>query len=122
LLIVAAIFHEFGHASALRYGGGRARGMGAGLYFVSPIFYTDVTDGYRLDRRARVRTDLGGIYFHAIIGLAVLALYLVLGREFLLLLVVLIDLTILDQFIPFVRLDGYWVLADLTGVPDFFTL
>src|SRR5213078_3131103 len=27
---------------------------------------------------------------------------------------------ILRQFIPFVRLDGYWLLADLTGVPDFF--
>jgi hypothetical protein len=26
------------------------------------------------------------------------------------------------QFIPFVRLDGYWMLADLTGIPDFLTL
>jgi len=33
----------------------------------------------------------------------------------------LIDLEIIHQFIPFMRLDGYWVLADLTGIPDFFS-
>src|SRR5262249_14038999 len=27
-VLLSAVFHEFGHASALRYGGGRARGMG----------------------------------------------------------------------------------------------
>jgi hypothetical protein len=38
-----------------------------------------------------------------------------------LLAVLLIDLEIVHQFIPFMRLDGYWVLADLTGIPDFFS-
>ena len=41
------------------------------------------------------------------------------GYEFLLVAVLLINFEILRQFIPFVRLDGYWVLADITGVPDF---
>ena len=40
--------------------------MGAGIYMVWPAFYTDVTDAYRLPRRARLRTDLGGIYFNAV--------------------------------------------------------
>ena len=33
----------------------------------------------------------------------------------------MIDLEVLRQFFPVVRLDGYWVLADLTGIPDFFS-
>lgn len=33
----------------------------------------------------------------------------------------LINLNIFYQCLPFVRLDGYWVLADLTGIPDFFS-
>src|SRR5205814_287206 len=41
LLILAGMFHEFGHASALRYGGGQVRGIGAGFYLMYPAFYTD---------------------------------------------------------------------------------
>src|SRR5439155_12705326 len=111
-LIAAAVFHEFGHASALRYGGGRAREMGMGLYIVFPTFYTNVTDGYRLGRRERLRTDLGGCYFHLLAALVVMGLYAATRQEFLLLVVVLIDVEVLRQFLPFVRLDGYWVLTD----------
>jgi outer membrane lipoprotein-sorting protein len=121
IVIVAAIFHEFGHASALRYGGGKVRGMGAGIYLIYPVFYTDVTDGYRLGRWARVRTDLGGVYFHLIFALGLIALSIVSGKEFLLFAVLLINLEMISQFLPFVRLDGYWMLADLTGIPDFFS-
>jgi putative peptide zinc metalloprotease protein len=82
-MVVSGVFHEFGHAAALRYGGGRARGMGVGLYLVYPTFYTDTTDAYRLGRWARVRTDLGGIYFHLIFALGLMGLYLVSEQELL---------------------------------------
>jgi putative peptide zinc metalloprotease protein len=121
IVLVSGVFHEFGHASALRYGGGQVRGMGVGIYIVYPAFYTDVTDSYRLGRWARVRTGLGGFYFHLIFTLGVIGLYLASGQEFLLFVVLLIDLNIIYQCLPFVRLDGYWVLADLTGIPDFFS-
>jgi putative peptide zinc metalloprotease protein len=121
LVFVSGIFHEFGHAAALRYGGGEVRGMGVGLYLVFPALYTDTTDSYRLGRWARVRTDLGGFYFHLIFALGIVALYLVTGWEFLLFAVLMISLDIVYQCMPFVRFDGYWALADLTGVPDFFS-
>jgi putative peptide zinc metalloprotease protein len=121
IMLLSGVFHEFGHASALRYGGGQVRGMGAGIYVVYPAFYTDVTDSYRLGRWARVRTGLGGFYFHLIFALGVVGLYLASGQEFLLFIVLLINLNIFYQCLPFVRLDGYWVLADLTGIPDFFS-
>jgi putative peptide zinc metalloprotease protein len=121
VILTAAVFHEFGHAAALRYGGGRARGMGMGVYLVFPAFYTDVTDSYRLGRWARVRTGLGGAYFHLLFALGLIGAAVAFGYEFLLIAVLLINLEIARQFIPFARLDGYWVLADLTGVPDFFS-
>jgi putative peptide zinc metalloprotease protein len=120
-IIVSAALHELGHATALHYAGGRAKSMGAGLYTVYPAFYTDVSDNYRLPRWSRVRTDLGGFYFNLLFGLGVMGLYLLTGQEFLLLIVVLINFEIIHQLLPFLRLDGYWVLADLTGVPDFFS-
>ena len=121
MTVLATIFHELGHAAALRHGGGRVRGIGVGLYLVYPTFYTDVTDAYRLGRWARLRTDLGGAYFHLIFGLLVIALYFLSGREVLLPVVLVITADVVYQFVPFVRADGYWALADLTGIPDLFS-
>jgi putative peptide zinc metalloprotease protein len=118
LYLLSGAMHELGHASALRYGGGRARAIGIGIYLIYPIYYTDTTDGYRLGRWGRVRTDLGGFYFHLVFALAVLGAYVGSGQEWLLLVVLLIDLDITRQLFPFVRLDGYWALTDLLGVPD----
>ncbi len=72
------------------------------------MFYTDVTDSYRLGRWARVRTGLGGIYFYLVFALGVMAIYLVSGQELMLLVVTLINLEIVRQFFPFIRLDGYY--------------
>ncbi|HZT98655.1 MAG TPA: hypothetical protein VFA10_03285 [Ktedonobacteraceae bacterium] len=121
IMLLASIFHEFGHASALRYGGGTVRGMGAGVYLFYPMFYTDVTDSYRLGRWARLRTDIGGFYFELIFALGALALYFITRQEFLLSIMVLTDLAVLSEVSPLVRFDGYWVLTDLTGIPDLFS-
>jgi len=121
-IFISAVFHEYGHASALRYGGGRARSMGFGLYLMYPAFYTDCTESYRLSRWARLRTDLGGIYFDLITALGLFALFLVTHQQLLLAAIVLLDLEIADQFNPIMRFDGYWALADLVGVPDFYAL
>src|ERR671937_565554 len=122
LAVASAAFHELGHASALRAAGGRARGMGVGVYFIWPVFYTDVTDSYRLGRWGRVVTDLGGFYFNLIFSLALLGAYVVTRNEALLAVVALVDFEIIHQTLPLGRLDGYWLLSDITGVPDFFTV
>ncbi len=118
IVVASAAFHEFGHAAALSYGGGRVRGMGAGIYTIYPVFFTDVTDNYRLKRWARVRTDLGGFHFNLVFAIGIVGLYLATGHAFLLLAVLAIALSIVQQAIPIVRLDGYWALADMTGIPD----
>jgi putative peptide zinc metalloprotease protein len=120
LMIVSAGFHEFGHAAAARYAGVRPGAMGVGLYLVWPVFYTDVTDAYRLGRRDRLRVDLGGLYFNAIFAVATLGAWAATSWDALLLLVPIQVAHMLRQLLPFVRFDGYHILADLTGVPDLF--
>src|SRR5918999_772598 len=117
-VVVATAFHELGHASACRYGGARPGVMGVGLYLVWPAFYCDVTDAYRLNRAGRLRTDLGGVYFNAIFALVAGAVFFVTGREAALLAVVLQHVIMLQQLLPLLRFDGYYVLTDLAGVPD----
>lgn len=121
LTLVAGAFHETGHATAARYGGATPGAMGAGVYLVWPVFYTDVTDSYRLSRRGRLRTDLGGVYFNVLFTLAAAGLYLATGFRPLLVYLVLAQVETLRQFLPFVRLDGYYVVSDLAGVPNLFT-
>jgi putative peptide zinc metalloprotease protein len=118
--IASAGFHELGHAAACRYGGAVPGGMGAGIYMVWPAFYTDVTDAYRLPRRDRLRVDLGGIYFNALIAVVTTGAYLVWHVDALLLLVALQFLMIVKNLSPVIRSDGYHVLADATGVPDLY--
>jgi putative peptide zinc metalloprotease protein len=121
LVIVSAAFHECGHATACAYGGARPGVMGAGLYIVWPAFYTDVTDAYRLGKAGRLRTDLGGVYFNTIFMLGTAGAYFATGYEPLLLIIPFQHLEILHQFLPFIRLDGYYIVSDLTGVPDMFS-
>jgi putative peptide zinc metalloprotease protein len=120
-IVLAAAFHEIGHGAGLRYGGGKVRQMGVGVYLVYPVFYTDITSSYSLGKGARLRADLGGFYFNVIFQLVALGLFAMTGQEFFLVVVMLLDIEILYQMLPFVRMDGYWILADLTGIPDFFT-
>src|SRR5436190_12725840 len=120
LVVLSAAFHECGHATGCAYGGARPGVMGAGLYIVWPAFYTDVTDAYRLGKGGRLRTDLGGVYFNVVFMLVVLGAYASTGYEPLLLIIPFMHLEILHQFLPFIRLDGYYIISDLTGVPDMF--
>jgi putative peptide zinc metalloprotease protein len=117
----AGLIHELGHATACKYGGAEPGAIGVGLYIVFPAFYTDVTESYRLDRVGRVRTDLGGLYFHAWCVIVLALAYLQTGEGVLLLSGLVMQIQMLQQLIPVVRFDGYYVLADLAGVPDLFS-
>src|SRR3954447_20221288 len=87
ITLVSAGFHEFGHAAAARYGGATPGAMGTGLYLIWPAFYTDVTDSYRLGRGGRLRTDLGGLYFNALLSVGIFGLWWLTGWDALLLVI-----------------------------------
>jgi putative peptide zinc metalloprotease protein len=120
LVVLSAAFHEIGHAAACRYGGARPGVMGGGLYLVWPAFYTEVSDSYRLDRRGRLRVDLGGLYFSAVFAVGTAGLWRLTGADALLLVIAVQLLQMVRQLAPFIRADGYHLVADLVGVPDLF--
>lgn len=120
LTLLSTLFHECGHAAACRYGGARPGVIGMGVYVVWPAFFTNVTDAYRLGRAGRVRTDLGGVYFNAIFSVGLAAVYLATGYQPLLAAVLLVHVEMVQQLLPSLRFDGYFILADLIGVPDLF--
>jgi putative peptide zinc metalloprotease protein len=120
LTVLAGAFHELGHATATRYGGAEPGVIGAGVYLVWPVFYNDLNDSYRLSRGGRLRADLGGVYFNVVFILGLMAAHALTGSGLLLLAALLQHVVIVQQFLPFVRLDGYYIVSDLAGVPDLF--
>jgi putative peptide zinc metalloprotease protein len=120
ILLLCALVHELGHAAACAYGGAKPGVVGVGIYLVFPAFYTNVTDAYRLDRGGRLRTDLGGLYLNVWCLLVLNSFALANGGGLLVLVVLLLHFEMLQQLIPIVRFDGYFVLADIAGVPDLF--
>jgi putative peptide zinc metalloprotease protein len=120
LLGLSLLFHECGHAAACRYGGARPGVIGMGIYVVWPALYTNVTDVYRLGRAGRLRTDLGGIYFNMIFIVGLSTAYLATDYAPLFVALILVHVEIFQQLLPTLRLDGYFILADVAGVPDLF--
>jgi putative peptide zinc metalloprotease protein len=120
LTLLSAAFHEVGHASACRYGKVRPGVMGCGIYVVWPAFYTDVTNSYRLGRAGRLRTDLGGVYFNGLFILALTGIYAQAPTPVLLAAILLINLEMVQQLLPTLRFDGYYIMSDLVGIPDLF--
>jgi putative peptide zinc metalloprotease protein len=121
MALASAVFHECGHVSACRYGGARPGKMGIGLYLLWPAFYSTVTDSYRLSRAGRLRTDLGGVYFNAVFIGGMDIAYLNTSSPWLLMAIIVLHIETATQFLPMIRLDGYYILSDLVGVPDLFS-
>jgi putative peptide zinc metalloprotease protein len=94
--------------------------MGCGIYLVWPAFYTDVTNSYRLGRAGRIRTDLGGVYFNGLFVIGLVLVYLRTGSPVLLVAVLATNMEIVQQLLPTLRFDGYYIVADLVGIPDLF--
>ncbi|MEU8798672.1 hypothetical protein [Spirillospora sp. NPDC048819] len=118
--MLSCAFHEVGHAAACRYGGVRPGVMGCGIYLVWPAFYTDITESYRLGRAGRLRTDLAGVYFNAIFVAGLILLYLWTGFDPLLVAVLFVNFEMIQQLLPTLRFDGYYIMSDLIGIPDLF--
>lgn len=115
------LLHELGHLAACRRWRCPHGPLGFGLYFFNPVFYVNVTSAWRLNRRQRAVLDLGGVYVQLafVSGLAVF--YWLLHDNTFLLALLLTDMLVLGNFEPFMKLDGYWLLSDLTGVPNLHT-
>jgi putative peptide zinc metalloprotease protein len=116
LSLLGAFIHEMGHASALVSFGCKKTEIGFGMYIYYPVLYTDVSEAWRLPRHQRALIDIGGVYFQSVFQLLMLGLYLTNGSALLLYFFLFSDLIMFRTMNPFLRMDGYWLVADLFGI------
>ncbi|HSE18646.1 MAG TPA: hypothetical protein VLB46_16440 [Pyrinomonadaceae bacterium] len=116
LSLLGAFVHETGHASALVSNGCTQTEIGFGLYIYYPVLYTDVSEAWKLSRRRRALIDIGGVYFQSVFQLLLLGLFLINGSSVLIYFYLFNDLIMFRTMNPFLRMDGYWLVADLFGI------
>lgn len=116
LVLLSIIFHELGHAAACHRGGAKPELIGVGLSGIFPVFYTNVSDIWSRGKWARIRVDIGGIYFQ-ILYAATLTI-LVPWHPEALTAISLILLLAAFSCLPYFKFDGYWLLGDFLGLDD----
>jgi putative peptide zinc metalloprotease protein len=130
LITLALVFpvmkalHEMGHAVAVKAGGGAVHEMGVMFLVLLPIPYVDATAAGAFRSRWR-RAGVGAAGMLVETFVAALALYLWLAVEpgevravaYAVMVVAGLS-TVLFNGNPLLRYDGYYILADLLGIPN----
>ncbi|WP_447787838.1 biotin/lipoyl-binding protein [Pseudomonas farris] len=123
-LFCAKLCHEFGHAFMAKRAGCRVQSMGVAFMVLLPMFYTDVSDAWRVnDRRARLLIGVGGVLAELVLACIALLAWSLLpdgpGRTaaFMLASATWIT-TLVINLNPFMRFDGYFLLSDFWEVDN----
>src|SRR5271156_4767781 len=123
MFVVAA--HEYAHAHACKHYGARVPAMGFALIFLTPAFYTDTTEGVvKATRYQRLIISLAGIWIELIICAIATPIWwgtppdtAVHDCAYFLMLLTGIT-SILVNWNPLMKLDGYHMLCEILGIAD----
>jgi putative peptide zinc metalloprotease protein len=114
--------HELGHALVLVHYGRRVKSAGFMIFFGSPAFFVESSDGLMMDRGRRIAQAFAGPYAEMILaGTASIVALAFPGSSAA---SVLYKFALLNYFVlflnlvPLLELDGYWILSDFIQVPD----
>ena len=123
-LIFIKTLHEMGHAYMAHRYGVRVNTMGVAFLVMLPVLYTDVTDAWSLkSRKEKLMIDGAGLFVELAIAALATFLWVFLPDGPLRSAAFLLATTswVLSVFInlnPFMRFDGYYILADAWGIPN----
>ncbi|SLM45872.1 conserved membrane hypothetical protein [Nitrospira sp. ND1] len=124
VLCVVKVVHELGHAYTATRFGCRVPTIGVALMVMMPVLYSDISDAYRLSSR-RKRLWIAGAGVVAELGLAAVATlvwgFLPDGAIRSVVFVAATTSWVMSLAVnlnPFMRFDGYYLLADGLGIPN----
>lgn len=121
---ILKLMHEFGHACATKYWGGEVHEMGVMLLVLMPVPYVDATASATF-RETRRRAFVGAAGMVVELFIAAIAMLLWLDAQPGIVRTVLYNViliagvsTVVFNANPLLRYDGYYILSDLTQIPN----
>ncbi|NWG14904.1 MAG: efflux RND transporter periplasmic adaptor subunit [Acidobacteria bacterium] len=123
VILAVMTIHEFAHGLTLKHFGGKVEEMGFMLLYFIPAFYCNVSDAWMLPKRQRILVTLAGGYAQLCVwAWATVAWRLLAPETFLSSLfavtIAFSGVQTLFNFMPLIRLDGYYLLSDWLEVPN----
>jgi putative peptide zinc metalloprotease protein len=123
LVFAVVVVHEFAHAYTSKHFGGRVTAMGFALVYLTPAFYTDTTEAeVTTTRSERLLVTLAGVWSELMI--CAVATFIWWGTPpntalhnsayFLMMLTGIVS--VLLNWNPLMKLDGYYLLCGFTGI------
>jgi putative peptide zinc metalloprotease protein len=125
ITLVLAAIHETAHGVTCRHFGGRVATMGFALVYLTPAFYTDTTEGVVLCTPfERVLITVAGVWSELYLCAAATVLWwgtppATPVHDFAYVMMLMTGIaTLLLNWNPLMKLDGYYILCDVLGVLD----
>jgi putative peptide zinc metalloprotease protein len=123
-IFLVVVLHEFAHALTCKHFGGEVHEMGFLLLYLQPCFYCNVSDTYLFKEKSkRLWVTFAGAYCQIIVWAAATLLWRITALDtglnsFLFVVVVTSGVTVLFNFNPLIKLDGYYLLTDHLEIPN----
>lgn len=120
-LITSIIIHEFAHGVTCKLLGGKVGKMGFILILFTPAFYCDIS-GVRLieNKWKKVLASFAGIYTNIFLLSISSVMYYFTGKYFFSCFALMQLGFIISNLIPFIKLDGYWILSFITEITNLY--
>ncbi|MDQ7089772.1 MAG: HlyD family efflux transporter periplasmic adaptor subunit [Methylococcales bacterium] len=121
---VIKLLHELGHAYTAKKMGCKVPIIGVAFLVAWPVLYTDTSDAWKLNsRRKRMNIGIAGVAVE--LGVAIICLFCwslaaegMLKSVFFLLATTTWIMSILVNFNPLMRFDGYYLMSDWLRLPN----
>ncbi|MCR4943511.1 MAG: M50 family metallopeptidase [Clostridium sp.] len=126
-MLLTVMLHELGHAFVCKKYGGKVSKMGLVLFFLLPCLFCDVSDIYLMKKKKeKVFVSIAGLYVNSMLATLSLLVYFIIGSDtnissYLLLYYISNMGFIVYNLIPFVKLDGYWLLSACININNLLT-
>ncbi|MEK6706360.1 MAG: hypothetical protein AABZ06_11280 [Bdellovibrionota bacterium] len=117
--------HELGHGLTCKYYGGEVHELGLLLLFFQPCFYANVNDAWLFDKKwKQVMVTVAGAFIELWVG-SIFALIWVMTNPLTFIntlsfqvVTICTASTVLANFNPLIKLDGYYLLSDFLELPN----
>jgi putative peptide zinc metalloprotease protein len=123
-ILICGFVHEMSHAAVAKSYGAHVPSIGIMLFYLHPAFFADVSGISLLkSHRARINVLLAGIMANNLLITAAFGIYSLVYKHassvYLLYFVALNAVLMLVNLTPFIEYDGYYILLELFGEPNY---
>ena len=123
-IFLVIVLHEFAHGLTCKYFGGEVHEMGFLLLYLQPCFFCNVSDAYLFKEKSKkLWVTFAGAYCQIFVWAVATFLWRITALDtglnsFLFVVVITSGVTVLFNFNPLIKLDGYYLLSDYLEIPN----